>query len=451
MNKQATQIREPTAALPATAPQVRITAGAGTAGQKTWNLRRPVTLVGSRRPAHIVLHDRAISSAHCVIVNTGTEILLKDLHTSGGTLLNKEPIDITTLSDGDVIVVGSVKIQVAIQTPESAADDSACGLAYADPTKMTLPVDVRLLHTETHWLIEDAVALIGRHDDSAVRLDQEDVARRHAILFRFGKELAVYDLGGKNGIYVNGQCCAITPLVHGDCITVAKFGLAINLLDTEDMEASPLSHTAPEPKSAFSPLLFASQSDEEGDDEDCEDESSTTEPSPLPTTDDEDIVRQALDNIDENLADAWERVNSWQTRLENDATAISRQELDLAVRAEELDARDATIRGQLFDVTQFNEELKLRERDLSRQAAQLQAKRDELMAREAALEEQEKSLRDRQADTQRRENAAAQRWTRLRTTKCAKCGTPIRLSANSPEAIATKNGSPPPPANHDPS
>ncbi|MBI4718161.1 MAG: hypothetical protein HY763_10180 [Planctomycetes bacterium] len=56
--------------LPATAPFVRITAGVGSASQKTWNIRRPVTLIGSTRPAHIVLHDRDVSNAHCVIVNT---------------------------------------------------------------------------------------------------------------------------------------------------------------------------------------------------------------------------------------------------------------------------------------------------------------------------------------------------------------------------------------------
>jgi len=436
MNNQATQIREPVITLPSSAPQVRITAGAGTAGQKTWNLRRPVTLIGSRRPAHIVLHDRAISSAHCVIVNTGTEVLLKDLRTSGGTLLNKEPIDIGMLSDGDVFVVGSVKIQVAIQIPESLADDSATGLAYADPTRMAMPIDVRLMHTETHWLIEDAVAMIGRHEKSTVWLDHEDVARRHAIFFRLGKELAVYDLGGKNGVYVNGQCCAITSLVHGDCVTVAKFGLAINLQDTEDMEVEPQTSVTPEPKSAFSSVMFAGPGAGADTDDGTACRGATEDV--LPTTDDEDVVREALDSIDENLADAWNRVNSWETRLEQDANAISQQESDLITRAEELDARDATLRGQLFDVTQFNEELKLRERDLSRQAAELQTKRDELAAREADIEEKEAALTARVAEAKSRENGAAQRWARLRAAKCANCGTPFRIASQGGDAAKGK-------------
>src|SRR3989304_5845850 len=168
MNDQTTQIRELTVELPPEAPLIRVTAGAGSAGQKTWNLRRPVTVIGSRRPAHIVLHDEDISNAHCVIVNTGTEVLLKDLHTSSGTQLNKTRVNLAVLADGDVITLGDTTIQVAIQVPDSGMDDSGCGLKFADPTKFPGLVSMNLIHTDKHWSIEDAVALIGRHDDATV-------------------------------------------------------------------------------------------------------------------------------------------------------------------------------------------------------------------------------------------------------------------------------------------
>jgi len=430
MNNQATQIREPTIALPPGAPLVRITAGAGTAGQKTWNLRRPVTLVGSRRPAHIVLHGKEISSAHCVIVNTGTEVLLKDLRTSGGTVLNKEPVDLALLSDGDVITIGSMNIQVAIQRPENESDDSGCGLAYTDPTKMVLPLEVRLLHTETRWSIKDAVVLIGRHDKAAIRLDHEDVARRHAVLFRFGRDPAVFDLGGQQGIYVNGQVCTITPLAHGDCVTVAKFGLIIGLPDEEEEFCSPVTNGTSRLNSAFSPVLLKGHKRADGEPPDDRDETSAGELQPAPT-DDQTDVRQALEDIDESIADSWGRLNSWKARLERDASALSRQESDLNARAEELDAKDAAMRGQLYDITQFNEELKLRERDLARQAAELQKRRDAIDARERDLEQNEAEFAQRLAEVQRRESAMAQRWSRLRAVKCAKCGTPINMGSGS--------------------
>jgi len=442
MLNQTTQIREPSIALPPGAPLVRITAGAGTAGQKTWNLRRPVTLIGSRRPAHIVLHGKEISSAHCVIVNTGAEVLLKDLRTSGGTLLNKEPADLALLSDGDVITIGSMSIQFAIQVPENDSEDSSCGLAYTDPTKMVTPLDVRLLHTETHWTIEDAVVMIGRHEKSAIRLDHDDVARRHAVLFRFGHDPAVFDLGGKNGMYVNGQCCTITPLAHGDCVTVAKFGLVLSLPDEEDDVCSGGTNGTSRLKSAFSPVLRKGHPAEpaETPNGDLPPQDEDTEEVAV----DETAVRDALEQIDENIADSWGRLNSWQSRLERDASVLSQQEIDLNARSEELDAKDAAIRGQLYDITQFNEELKVRERELARQAAELQEQRDSLNAREKQIEQNENDLAQRSADVQRRESALAQRWSRLRAVKCAKCGTPLNVGA------VTGGGVPQPPATETP-
>ncbi len=198
--------------VPPGAPQIRVTAGAGTPGQKTWNLRRPVTLIGSRRPASIVLHDRRTSAAHCVIVNTGSDVLLKDLHTSGGTLCNGNPIDLVLLKDGDVITVGDMTIQVAIQMNCGGADDSATGTAYVDPVRLPSPARVHLAHTETEWRIEDAVVLIGRHADAEIHLDHEAIGPRQAVLFRFGDSQAIFTCEID---CVNNIACAYTLGNHG--------------------------------------------------------------------------------------------------------------------------------------------------------------------------------------------------------------------------------------------
>jgi len=419
---QTTVIREPTIALPPEAPLVRITAGAGSAGQKTWNLRRPVTLIGSRRPAHIVLHGREISAAHCVIVNTGAEVLLKDLHTSGGTRLNREPTGLAVLSDGDVITVGEINIQIAIRTPENTSDDSGAGVEFQDPTKLAGPIDLSLMHTETHWQVEDAVTLIGRHDAATIRLDHEDIARRHAVLFRFGRDPAIFDLGGPSGIFVNGEGCTMTSLAHGDCLTVAKFGLIVSL-SNEDEGALPGGNNGTSRlKSAFSQVLRKGHSTP-GQQPAQPGTSATPERAELP-----DAVKGGrIGDIDNELHSTWDRVNSWQSRLESDAGELSRQEMDLASRAEALDARDAELRGQLHDITQYNEELKLRERELATQAAELQSKRDELAGRERDIEAKEQDLQTRSAEVQRRESALAQRWSRLRAAKCTHCGKAVNV------------------------
>ena len=203
MNEITASLHVPKIELPSTAPQVRITAGMGSVAQKTWNLRRPVTLIGSRRPAHIVLHASDISPAHCVIVNTGRDVLLKDLYTSSGTLCNDASVDLRVLRDGDVITVGTNRIQVAIQAPQRTSDDLDAGSNPVDPTAVHAPVAITLIHTDQQWSVERPVALIGRHESAEILLDDERVSRRHAIFFRFMDGLAVFDIGGENGILVN--------------------------------------------------------------------------------------------------------------------------------------------------------------------------------------------------------------------------------------------------------
>ena len=231
MSTSTSQLGSPTIQLPASAPHVRVTAGAGSAGQKTWNLRRPVTLIGTRRPAHIILHDRDVSKAHCVIVNTGSDVLLKDLHTSGGTLCNNERADLVVLKDGDVIRVGDMRIQVAIRIHENENDDSGSGLEYVDPAALPAPVTIRLDQSDRNWTVSEAVTLIGRHLNAPIRLDLETVSTRHALLFRFAKCPAIFDLGGRHGVTVNGTLCSVAPLSGSEHIGIGPCSLHVDAFD----------------------------------------------------------------------------------------------------------------------------------------------------------------------------------------------------------------------------
>ncbi len=220
---------EPTAVeLPADAPRIRLIAGLGSAAQKTWNVRRPVTLIGSRRPAHIVLHDTGISEAHCVLVNTGREVLLKDLHTKGGTVCRNERVDLVVLKDGDVIRIGDTTVQVAIK--------SSIAPTRRDPTLLSRPEVVGLIHTEQKWFLKEAVTLVGRHDKAPVRLDHDDVRKRHAVFFRYGDELAVFELGKDESVRVNGVACPLSVLVRGDRVSIGPFGLRVG--PTSSVKAS---------------------------------------------------------------------------------------------------------------------------------------------------------------------------------------------------------------------
>ncbi len=415
--------------LSASAPRVRITAGLGSAAQKTWNLRRLVTLIGSRRPAHIVLHDRDISPAHCVIVNTGTEVLLKDLHTGAGTQCNDSRIDLTALKDGDVIRVGASTIQVAIQVPEDISDDSGCGMQFADPTSFPTPVNVTLVHTDQQWEVKDAVVLVGRHEAARIMLDHKDVARRHAIIFRFKEGPAVFDLSGPGGILVNGQQCSLALLSDGDRITLGPFRLRIGSSSGAELNMQTSATETP-------PELMSSSvetSDEAG---------VSTDPSAPPVGSELQVdldpsvqdgaatIDSKLDSLQNNIAVSWDRLNSWQSQLLEDAATMSKQELDIADRVSELDARDAALRGELHDVTRYHEQLTERERELTAGFARLQDEKDRLAQSQADCAKREEEVVRRTEELSRREHVFAQRWTRLQSAKCPHCGRPVGTAEN---------------------
>lgn len=407
-------VRELIVQLPPQAPQARITAGLGSAGQKTWNLRRPVTLIGARRPAHIVLHDPAISNAHCVVVNTGTEILLKDLHTSGGTYLNGVATDLAVLKDGDLLRLGEVQIQVAISMPETRPDDSGCGLRYADPARFALPVHIRLDYTDMAWEIDQAVVLVGRHEGAAIRLDHNDLSARHAVLFRFQDSPALFDISDKTGLLVNEESCSLTPLSDGDRITLGPFTLLVGrkVAGDDTGRTAPVASTA-QPAAAPSPA--GKRNDDAG-------------PHVVAAAGSPPI-QGSIENLGSELQKSWQELNSMPESVSApDPAAVDLAEA-LRVKEAELEARDAALRGKLHDITQYHELVLARERDLGALSARIQAEFDEAAVARKAHETMQQQIDQQLKELQRREQMLSQRWARMQATTCPHCGRSVTLGA----------------------
>ncbi len=419
--------------LAATAPQVRVTAGAGSAGQKTWNLRRPVTLIGARRPAHIILHGKDVSAAHCVIVNTGTEVLIKDLHTSCGTLCNGERIDLALVNDGDVITIGATTIQIAIRTPNNEKDDSGMRIAFVEPTKFREPVSISLEHGDKQWNIEDAVSLIGRHWSAIINLDSPGVSNRHAVLFRFSGEPAIFDLGSRTGVSINQSPCSIGTLHHGDRLGIGSLTLVIchgeqNAGDGIDPTERPTNHELPEPPcplnssnsnpdQATVPLDRCSIEQHAGGD---------GAEVPLPSL---GQIETELNTLESNISHSWDRLNNWQSRLKEDESSLDAKTRSLAARESALTAKDAALRGHLHDVTCFPEQVLAREKELERQLAAIQQERDDVQKTATETEKREQEVIRRLEELRRREHVVAQRWTKLQRAACPHCGKSLKLDS----------------------
>jgi len=207
-------------ALAAAAPRIRATAGVGTAGQKTWNLRRPVTVVGSGRNATITLSGPSVAKAHCAIINTGRSVLLKNLSGPKSTVCNGKPVNLATLNDGDVIQIDTLRIQVAIQGGKDQNEKTGIGIAYEDPLRASHPFLLRRPDQSGEWRIEEAVCVIGRQPGLAVQLDDQEVSLAHAILFECDGQLALCDLGSRTGTWLNGERQTLAFVASGAKIRV---------------------------------------------------------------------------------------------------------------------------------------------------------------------------------------------------------------------------------------
>src|SRR5258707_12716768 len=68
--------------------------------------------------------------------------------------------------------------------------------------------------------------VIGRAEDADLRIDEETVSRKHAILFVKNDEIVLRDCS-KNGTYVNGRPILSVNLTNGDQIHIGRAILKI--------------------------------------------------------------------------------------------------------------------------------------------------------------------------------------------------------------------------------
>jgi pSer/pThr/pTyr-binding forkhead associated (FHA) protein len=73
------------------------------------------TLVGRGDHCDLQIDDEAVSADHLEITRHGSALLATDLDSRNGTLLNGDPLEGTRrLRNGDVVVAGGVRLEVAV-------------------------------------------------------------------------------------------------------------------------------------------------------------------------------------------------------------------------------------------------------------------------------------------------------------------------------------------------
>jgi pSer/pThr/pTyr-binding forkhead associated (FHA) protein len=387
--------------LPSSAPQVRITAGAGTAGEKTWNLRRHVTVIGSQRKAHIVLHGSGISKAHCVIVNTGKEIYLKDLHSEGGTLCNDTLVSCRALRNGDVVKVGATEINIEMTGVTR-------GSGPVGPVRIDHPGGIGWITaideaSNKRWRVRDLIAVVGRAPGAEVLVQETGIEPAHAILFKMGDDAVWYDLPTASSGRTDGDKGTMSLLTHGVtrlvgslCLRIEFPGVAagvVPILKPQDSDACV--KTAPTENGA------QAERKDHAPEESGPEAGTKEQQSPIAKSlaDLEGDITALHARIDET----WDRFNQPNGDISDLGMDFMASEHDLSALAARLNEREAAIRGYLHDLTHCHEQLVRWEQELAARAERIHDERMKLYQDQASWAKRKAEIARKASELDRRE------------------------------------------------
>ena len=80
----------------------------------TYVLAKALVVIGRDPGADIFLDNTGVSRQHATIDISSGSLLLRDLASANGTLLNGERVDCSELKDGDVVRVGRFDLEIRV-------------------------------------------------------------------------------------------------------------------------------------------------------------------------------------------------------------------------------------------------------------------------------------------------------------------------------------------------
>jgi len=92
----------------------------GASGSISYPINQTITLVGRDDEADWLLESRQVSRKHCILVDSGDFLLVRDLASTNGTFINGKRSHAGKLKEGDTLSLGEIsfKVQkVAAQKP----------------------------------------------------------------------------------------------------------------------------------------------------------------------------------------------------------------------------------------------------------------------------------------------------------------------------------------------
>lgn len=190
--------------------------------QVTYAITRPHTRIGRSIGNDIVLESRTVSSAHAMLIQSGSRLAIADLGSSNGTYLGRKRIDRAELEDGSMVLIGDHVLKLVAHRTAMAYEPTMMVRAGAMGRKAYLQ---RLGGSRQGEVIAltKVVSTIGRPGEGMV------------TFIRRGDDFAVRFVGGPTTPRLNGAFLAEAPvrLQAGDVLDT-DMGRLQFLLDEAD-------------------------------------------------------------------------------------------------------------------------------------------------------------------------------------------------------------------------
>lgn len=226
-----TQAARPTISNPASKLFISFGGGLST-GHHAVEVEQAELIIGRGDDCQVKVEGDTVSRHHCKIKRIGNAFLLEDC-SRNGTYVNGERIATAQLRDQDQIRVGQ-----NILLAHLSSGQGTTALTSKDTTPNLLPY---LLELKPHIVIKglevgvtqpfgETRVTIGRGADNHLRLDEDNISRRHLCVERRDDEqYYAVDMGSSNGTYLNDERIQTTPLKDGDSLRFGDYLLNVRL------------------------------------------------------------------------------------------------------------------------------------------------------------------------------------------------------------------------------
>src|SRR5262249_45280127 len=138
------------------------------------------SLMGRAPGCEVHVNAAAVSPLHCALVRAPGGLILRDLQSEAGTLVNGERLVLCTLREGDVVTVGPFQFEVHLLSSSTGADDWPLGAAALHDMELVkrerdaLRIQAAAVAAQQAALTEQEIALKQR--ETALRRQEEQLA-----------------------------------------------------------------------------------------------------------------------------------------------------------------------------------------------------------------------------------------------------------------------------------